>query len=495
MLLVYFVLYYGAFSHSFVAYDDLAYVVQNPYVQEGLSLRGFEWAFLSLNGGVSYWHPLTWISHQLDVEIYGDFCGGHKLTNILLHLYSALLLFAFLRRLSLSDFVCTTVACLFLLHPLHVESVVWVSERKDVLCGFFQLIAFHAYLSYWESRSWRRLAAVYFWFVCALMSKPMAVTFPCLLLIVDFWIVRTRGGSGGPRINHRRRLLLEKIPLFLLAIGVGCLTLLAQRHLGVVPNFEELSLSFRIANAIQSYFLYGILALFPVGLAAHYPYPTSFASWGVLSGLIGFTMMWTWSLKVRQQRPVVMFGWAWYVIALLPVIGLIQTSGQARADRYMYLPLVGLSLIGCSVLDRWRNRFRWKAIEIALSVIIGFYCWMTWRQVDFWRDSETLFCRALTVTEENAVAHFGLAQSLDWGAQQMAIEPHFLAALAIEPENPVLHTEVARFYRYQSKLLMERTHLEKALAWGATDVTLEGRLKELRRRINSGKKEVSGLRH
>lgn len=474
-LCAYFLLFSDVHNHSFVAYDDLSYVVQNRFVRNGLSWEGVRWAFSSLNGGVSYWHPLTWVSHQIDVEIYGGDCSGHKLTNLFLHLYNGVLVYAMLRRLSHPAFVCYSVAGVFLCHPLHVESVVWVSERKDLLCAFFELLAFHSYLSYHENKRWKHYSGMCLWFACALMSKPMAVTFPCLVLLVEFWLRRSGGTKRGLGADWESGLS-SVVPLFLMSFAVGGLTILAQRDLDVVPSLDELSLSYRFANAFTSYLIYSLQALVPLGLGPHYPYPRAFGPWFVLFGVTFFCAMSIWAFRAWRSDPVVGFGWAWYVIGLLPVIGLIQTSDQARADRYMYLPLVGLTLIGTSRVYRLHSRLPRGSAVCLVGMMFCFYSWMTWHRIGDWRDSVTLFSRALRVTENNAVMHFGLAQSLDWVNESELVLEHLLAAMEIEPENPHVHTALARFYSYEGRRRLERIHLEKAVAWGVTDPLLERRL-------------------
>ena len=468
---LYLLLFSDVFTHSFVIYDDVAYVVRNSIVQEGLSVAGIRRAFTALNGGVSYWHPLTWMSHQLDTEVFGDFCGGHKLTNLILHFYNTLLLFTLLKRLRFSRFISVAVACLFLCHPLHVESVVWVSERKDLLCAFFEFLGLHSYVSYREAKSWKRRSAVYLWFGCALMSKPMAVTFPCLLLLIDYWQARTANKQGLAGWLTRE-ILLEKVPLFLLSFVVSGLTIIAQDRLGAIPTLVELPLASRVANAAESYLIYAVKTALPFGLAARYPYPEDFPWWRILAGLTFFSFMSAWSLRAYRRHPTVMFGWAWYVVTLFPVIGLIQTSSQARADRYMYLPFIGIVLIACSAIDHWRAQLKGRAIEFGLVLIIGLYCGITRRQIAFWKDSRTLFQRALAVTDKNAIAHLGLAQSLNWNRDTADIRHHLNAAMELEPENAKVLEALARFYRYQGEHRLEQIFQTKALAWKSAENSL-----------------------
>ena len=472
-------LFSGVLSHSFVAYDDVDYVVRNVNIRRGLSFDGIEWAFGSLNAGTSYWHPLTWISHQFDWALFGEHYGWHKLTSVLLHLYCSLLLLGMLRRLCHPWPVCVGVAILFACHPLHIESVVWISERKDVLCAFFSFLAFHSYLDFRETRNGANYARLCFWFSCALMSKPMAVSLPMILLLIDFWMVRLdelRGGKEGVAVM---RLIREKVPLFCLSLVVGVITLRAQSQLGIVPNLEELSLAPRIANALESYLIYVQKTLLPFDLAIGYPYPETFSPWRVIAAIVFFVGMSAWSIRSWRSNLIVPFCWGWYVITLLPVIGLIQTSEQARADRYAYLALLGILLLLVSALYRcWSRDYRWLANgAMILGVLVSLV--VSWRQIGYWKNSETLFRRAIQVSERNAMMHVALANSLDWERSGQEALSHLKTAMEISSDCFEAYEALAQYHRFVGESELEHVCLRKALYWGATSPWLKVRLRSI----------------
>ena len=431
------------FGHSFVRYDDMTYVVGNGQIRKGVTWEGFLWAFSSLNANTSYWDPLTWLSHQLDCSAFGLNAGWHKLTNVVFHLYNTILIYGLLRRFPKSKpLACAAVAGLFAWHPLHVESVVWVSERKDVLSTFFVLLALHFYFIYVNRRSWKRYVVVLVCFACALMSKPMAVTLPALMLVLDFWPLRRWVGDGkmGNKWVAIWRLVREKLPFFVISGVVSMATVIAQSDLGIVPTTDELSVAYRISNALQSWFVYIAKMFVPTGLAVYYPYPDGFSYWGVLGTLVFFVGMSVWAAGSWRRRPYITFGWAWYVITLLPMIGLIQTSSQARADRYTYLALTGIFVWIVWGLDEWvRWRRRWVFGGLAGVGLVVFLP-LTGRQVDYWKDTETLYRRAVGVVENSAVMHRNLGNALDWSLDGEEALYHLRRAVAIDPDRERAYT-------------------------------------------------------
>ena len=410
-------------TFGFVSYDDPWYVTENANITGGISWHSLRWALTT--GYLFYWHPATWLSHLVDVELFGLRAGGHHMTSLLLHVASTVVLFGFLRRTTGTLWRSALVAALFAVHPLHVESVAWIAERKDVLSTFFLMLTLWMYAAYVEKRTAGRYVAVLVCFAAGLMAKPMLVMLPVVLLLLDIWpfgriVVRTgRRETATDGANTRRalalRLLLEKLPLFALAIAVSVATLLVQFRVGAAGTLSQLSLDYRLANALLAYVRYGWQMLWPAGLAVFYPYPAALPPWWQLVGaavvLIAVTAA---VVRAAASRPVYLVGWFWYLATLLPVIGLFQSGDQLMADRFTYVPLVGLFLIvawGGAELASRHERVRLAVAGAAVLVVVGSAV-AAHGQVQYWRDSETLWRRALAVTTLNHRAHAGLAEVL-----------------------------------------------------------------------------------
>ena len=421
--------------NDFVSYDDTAYVTENSHVQSGLTLKGIEWAFTT--GHATNWHPLTWLSHMLDVQLFGLNPGWHHLMNLLFHLASTVLLFLVLHRATKALWQSAFVAALFALHPLHVESVAWVAERKDVLSTFFWMLTMWAYLSYTARPGVVRYLSLLVCFALGLMAKPMLVTLPFVLLLLDYWPLgrlesrppetpkpssgATQKRKGKGRTRHTdaparraasrwallRPLLVEKAPLLVLVVLSCIITYLVQQKGGAVGSIENFPLGERIGNGLISYVTYMGKMFWPSDLAVFYPY-ASLAPWqvvGALSCLVAMTVISAWAAK---RFPYVTLGWLWYAGTLIPVIGFVQVGMQARADRYTYIPLIGLFVMVAwgvpELLRRWRLR---EKVLIGFStLIISCLFIITWNQVGYWRNSLTLYDHALSVTDNNHVIHY-----------------------------------------------------------------------------------------
>ena len=410
--------YLPALRHGFVCLDDNAYVTANRHVQAGLTWDGLRWAFTSTEA--ANWHPLTWLSHMADCQLFGLQPWGHHLTNILLHAFNSLLVFVVLRRMTGAVWRSLAVAALFGLHPLHVESVAWVAERKDVLSAVFALLALWAYAAWVEQgAAWRgadagRYALVVLFLAAGLLCKPMVVTIPCVLLLLDCWPLGRRGGAHPVPWG---RLVLEKVPLLLLAAGASAATLVAQAGSGAVQTMSRYPPSMRVANALVAYVRYLGKTLDPAGLAVYYPYPDRLplaeaALAGAFLALVTVAV-----LGWRRRHPSALAGWCGLLGMLVPVIGLVQVGDQALADRYSYLPSIGLFIAAVwgveAATSGWAGRAR--VLGPAAGVLLAAGAVLTVRQLGFWRDSETLFRHALAVTGDNWAAHNGLgfALSLD----------------------------------------------------------------------------------
>ncbi|HEV8112844.1 MAG TPA: tetratricopeptide repeat protein [Planctomycetota bacterium] len=380
--------YAGILHAGFVNLDDPVYVVQNEHVRAGLTLDGLRWAFGTTDG--ANWHPLTWISHMLDVQLFGVEPAGHHATSVVLHVASALVLLLALDRLTRAFWPSALVAALFALHPLHVESVAWIAERKDVLSTFFWMLVLLAYARHVEAPSRVRLAVVVVVFALGLMSKPMLVTLPCVLLLLDHWpLARTARTSPA-------RLVREKIPLFALSAAASLAAYLAQRTTGAVAPRDVLSLTVRASNALVSYLRYLGRTFWPVDLAAYYPHLKVVEVGPLLAAIVVLGAITWFALRERRRRPYLLVGWLWYLGTLVPVIGIVQVGAQAMADRYTYVPLVGVFVMLAWSIPRIAA---WSAVPALAALAL-----VTRHQVAYWKDTRTLFAHTLAVTVDNAIA-------------------------------------------------------------------------------------------
>jgi len=408
-------LYWPVTGYPFINFDDNEYVSENPVVQAGLTWHGLQWAFTGIH--VGNWHPVTMWSHLLDCQVYGLNSWGHHLTNVLLHAVNTVLVFLWLNRLTGAVWRSWVVAALFGWHPLHVESVAWLAERKDVLSGCFGLLCLMCYTRYARHLSVagkNPVAGVrspFYWlalvcFALGLMSKPMLVTWPFVLLLLDYWpLNRLKPSDWG-------RLVVEKIPFLLLAAGSCVMTYVAQRQGGAVVAVQDLALDLRVANALISYCRYLGKLFWPTNLAAFYPLPEHWPAVAVwLAGglLLGLSVLW---FRLRRAHPYLLMGWLWFVGTLVPVIGLVQAGKQAMADRYTYLPSLGVLIMVIWGTHEFTRRWRQPALMLAAAAA-GIACLaVTRQQLGYWQDGETLFRHALKVTDENYNTYSGLGLAL-----------------------------------------------------------------------------------
>jgi protein O-mannosyl-transferase len=449
-------------SYEFVSWDDPQYIVSNWHVNRGLTWQGVWWAFTARDFG--NWHPLTWLSHMLDVQLFGLNAGIHHLTNLLLHAVNGVLLFAVLCWTTGAVRRSAFVATLFVVHPLHVESVAWVAERKDLLSTLFWMLTLLAYVAYVAQRSVWRYAAVIALFACGLMSKPMVVTLPVVLLLLDVWPLG-RLQLAPIRAEQLRPLILEKLPLFALAFASSIVTAMAQAGAGAVAAVDTLPLRYRVENAAVSYLAYVRDMLWPAGLAPFYPY-RAYAGWIVASAVTAQAGIFLVMIRATKRHPYVAVGWLWYVVTLLPVIGLVQAGGQTRADRYTYIPLIGLFIIAAwgipDVLERWRHRT--VALRVAAFVAIASCVVVARLQVRYWHDSLALWGRALAVTTENYRAHNHYAVALsDLGKADEAIA-HYEEALRIWPGFAEAHVNLGVAFAEKGRTDDAIAHYRKAIA-------------------------------
>ena len=444
--------------YQFVNFDDDLYVYNTPAIQSGLTLKGIAAAFI--NQHAHNWHPLTTISHMLDCQLYGLNAGGHHATNVILHTIAVLLLFWVLEQMTGATWRSALVAALFAVHPLHVESVAWVSERKDILSAVFFFLMLLAYSRYARAPSVMRYLAIVVLFAAGLMSKPMLVSAPIILLLLDYWPLRrfeqpslikgkTKASESDKQRRKIRRLYLEKIPLFVLSAAACILTFVLQkRTAGAIPPLPFL---WRIQNAFVSYVIYVWKTLWPARLAVFYPHPNdTLALWEVIFAILLLLAITAAVIVFRKQRPYLLTGWFWYLIMLIPVIGIIQVGEQGHADRYTYLPYVGLFVavvwfaIGVATVRRSKPRVA-VITGAAVSIILAL-AWVAFIQTSYWRNSEALWTHALAVTSDNDVAHNNLGYLCnDRGDLDQAIS-HFESAARIRSGKRDPHYDLASAY-------------------------------------------------
>ncbi|MBN1391299.1 MAG: glycosyltransferase family 39 protein [Sedimentisphaerales bacterium] len=402
--------------NDFVLYDDYGDIIKNTHINNGITRHSVIWAFTSMD--TANWFPLTRLSHMLDFELFGANPVGHHLTNVLIHLAGSLLLFLVLLRMTAALWPSAFVAAVFALHPLHVESVAWAAERKDVLSGFFWILTILAYVYYAQRPNFRRYILVLITFAMGTMSKPMVVTLPFVLLLLDYWPLNRFGISKNQDSSQKpsaMRLIAEKIPLFAMSAVLSVVTFIAQQRFWAVNTLESTSLSSRIANAFTSYIRYIQKTVWPGKLAVIYPAEGEIASraaWILYAAV--FILITALCFYIGRRRKYVLVGWLWYVGTLIPVIGLVKVGSHAMADRYMYIPMVGLLIIaGWGSKDLVGNR---RLLKNALAVLAGALLLssiiITRNQITFWQNTLTLFERALNVTTNNIAAEANYADAL-----------------------------------------------------------------------------------
>ena len=430
--------------NTFVNFDDDTYIVFNPHVRAGLSWQTVKWSFATFEQ--ANWHPLTWLSHAMDCSIFALNPLGHHMIGMLLHAACAVILFLLLESVTGFTWRSLIVAMLFALHPVNVESVAWAAERKNVLSMFFFLLGLYAYGWYARKPGTRRYSAVFVLYALALMSKPQVITFPLLLLLWDYWPLRRFGTQSGPGSFEQvtanpqsslARLIAEKIPLFVLSVASAVVTFVAQRSGNAMRTWADYGLLNRIENAAISYVRYLDMALWPARLAVFYPHANRFAIWQVASAIVILLVITVFSASQSRQRPYLIVGWLWFLVSMFPMIGLVQVGGQARADRYAYLPFIGLFLMIVWAAADWAGHRDVKPIwsGVAAVAILAALSAVTYRQIGYWRDSPTLWLHALSVTEDNFVAHDNLAIFLAQHGREEEAVGHLRAALAIKPND------------------------------------------------------------
>jgi protein O-mannosyl-transferase len=465
-------IYWQVHNHDFVGFDDNEYIMENRHVLTGLTSGNVVWAFTTFHAG--NWHPLTWISHMVDCQLFGLKPGLHHLVNLFFHMANAILLFLIFRRMTNALWQSAFVAAVFAIHPLHVESVAWVAERKDVLSTFFWMLAMGAYAFYVEKRKVKRYLLTFFFFALGLMAKPMLITLPFVLLLLDYWPL-SRLTIGKSSVNERTQsekslntcskkkergrytkkaehenktekqtrqgprmvqVILEKVPFFVLSLASSIVTYVAQQKGGAVGSLQSYPLSARIANALVSYCGYIGKMVWPENLAVLYPHPGMLPTWQVIGAVLILGLTTFLIIRAVKRYPYLTTGWLWYLGTLVPVIGLVQVGAQALADRYTYIPIIGVSIMVAwgvpELLKKWRHRN--TALAAMAVITLSILSYATWGQVQYWQNSITLFKHTVERTTNNPIMQNNLGNSLeDEGRLDEAIT-HYAEAVRINPD-------------------------------------------------------------
>ena len=445
-------------TFEFDNYDTGKYVYDNRHVKAGVTAKGIKWAFTTIY--FSNWHPLTWLSHMLDVQLYGLHPGRHHLTNILFHIVNTILLFGILRRMTGKLWQSGFVATLFALHPLHVESVAWIAERKDLLSTLFGLLVLWSYTRYVQNPSVGRYMPVLIFFLLGLMAKPMMVTLPFVLLLLDYWPLRRLHFDAAKQIEQPAKqdpvrwiLFVEKLPLIIVSAASCVVTLYAQRAGGSIVSMDVYPFDVRLSNALTSYAGYIGKVIWPAKLAVIYPYDSMVPAWQTWTAcflILGVTFL---SAKCYKSRPWFPVGWMWFLGTLVPVIGLVQVGSQAMADRYTYVPAVGLFIIvawGLFELLAWWSYQRLNFAAIAV-VISGVLMTITWQQIGYWKNSVTLFQRAVDVTTNNFIAENNLGHGLLMDRKFAEAAEHFKKSLEINPRFAIAYLNMGLVLSQEDK--------------------------------------------
>jgi len=479
-------------DHEFINYDDRDYVTENLHVQGGLTLQGVTWAFTTFHAG--NWHPLTWLSHMLDVQFFGLKPGWHHLMNLLFHIANTLLLFLVLHRMTKALWQSAFVAALFALHPLHVESVAWVSERKDVLSAFFWMLTMGAYMYYVERPGLQRYLLVFTFFSLGLMSKPMLVTLPFVLLLLDFWplerlqyrkadpeihaealsqpsiakqkrkakkqnAVKEKAQAKKPMDSHYqwtliRPLVWEKVPFFILTAIASVVTYIAQQKGGALSSLKAIPFDVRMVNSIVSYVSYIGKMIWPANLAVFYPHPGMLPPWQVLGAALFLVIVTLFILWMARSFPYLAVGWLWYLGTLVPVIGIVQVGLQGMADRYTYVPLIGLFIMIAWAIRDLVKKWLYPSFMFTIFtiIILSALSYTTWINLRYWQNGVLLFRHARSCTEDNATINYLLGLALSERGKVEEARYHYTEALKINPRLPDVHNNLGIILFNQGKI-------------------------------------------
>ena len=496
--------YVQVLNYDFINYDDDEYITENEFVKKGITEESVVWALTEFHA--ANWHPLTWISHMIDCQLFGLNAGRHHLINLIFHVLNSVLLYVVFRKMTGAIWQSGFVAALFALHPLHVESVAWVSERKDVLSTFWMMLTLLCYFLYIRKRKIVYYCFVVLFYLFGLMSKSMLVTLPFVLLLLDFWPLKrfhfqSTDFSVGDFFSHKR-LLVEKMPLFLLSALSCLITIFAQRSAEAIQSLAQIPLPQRIANAFVSYIAYIYKMIYPVNLSILYPYkgmPPFLEIAGSVFLIIFISVV---SIRTMKSRPYLIVGWLWYLGTLVPVIGFVQVGTQSLADRYTYIPLIGLFLVISWGIAGLFSEWRYKKILLSFSsaIVLIIFFLITRQQVTYWEDGLTISKRATSVTSDNWLMENNLANMLVTRGEFKKGISHYFASLLIKPDNDLAYNNLKKvlskiannhsvaetmesavsnrlenpvFYFITGKMFRDEDNIEKAIAYFKKAVQLD----------------------
>lgn len=504
LVIVTFAVYWQVGSHEFLTYDDNDYVYSNAHVSRGLSCENVVWAFTSVEK--CNWFPVTWLSHMFDVQVYGMNPRGHHLTNVVIHCISTLILFFLLIRLTDGLWQSFFVSAMFALHPLHVESVAWVAERKDVLSACFWFLTLILYSRYVETQrtSAKSCVAQYlltlFSFALGLMSKPMLVTLPVVMLLLDYWPL--------DRYNKASlySLIKEKVPFFACSLLSSVITIYAQRKGGAMATFDLVPFIIRLQNSLVSYTNYLIKTVWPHDLAVLYPYSFSIPLWLLISSFVVLFLISAASLWAGRRYPYIPVGWFWFLVTLLPVIGIIQVGYQSMADRYMYIPAVGLFIMmawgvpalfrvgqdmGAVQCNTRKRGYREAVIALLASTSIVMTIIVTWRQIGYWKDDVSLYRHTLSVTNGNFIIHFNLGLAYGRKGNSDAMIKELRTAISIKPTECKVRNLLAFALAERGDIDAAIAEYRKSLSTNPNDkdaqFSLEYRLRQKEKQLETSK--------
>lgn len=460
------IVYFQVRGFEFVNFDDPAYVENNDFVKKGLSWESVQWAFQSTSAG--NWHPLTMISHMADVELYGMDAGKHHWKNVLLHVVNSLLLFWVLRAMTGALWQSAMAAALFAVHPLHVESVAWISERKDVLSTFFLMLTLWCYTHYVRKFKFAWYILSFFFFTLGLMAKPMLVTLPFVLLLLDFWpfkrIIPDGNGNWG-KFEFNAKVIWEKVPFLILSFVFSVVTFVVQKQTGAVESLHVYSLYDRATNAIVSYVLYLGKTIYPINLSVFYPHTPTWPWWQVFGSLLLLGLL-TWiSIRSVKKYPWLFVGWFWFAGTLVPVIGIVQVGLQGMADRYMYIPLVGIYIaFSWSIFEVFKKyQFGRVGLVAFAAILLPNLMLGSFFQTQHWRNTRTLFENAVSVNPNNYLAHTLLGDDFIRDGEIPKGLSHIQTALQLNPNYAKAHHAMGLFFLNSGKTDQAARHFSKSI--------------------------------
>jgi len=456
--------------HDFIIFDDDEYIYENQHVQDGLTKKGITWAFTSFHS--NNWHPLTWIVHMLDCQFFGLRAGMHHLTSLFFHMANTLLLFLLFRKMTGNLWSSAFMSALFAFHPAHVESIAWASEKKDMVSTLFWVLTMWAYMGYTKSPGILRYVLVSALFAAGLLAKPMLVTLPFVLLLLDYWplnrfnpVVQPNGGKMPFAASRAFQLILEKVPLFFIAAASSLITYLAQKEGGVVKTFEAVSLQTRISNGVVSYIRYVWKMIWPDNLAVLYPYPENTPLWQVLTAALLLVAVSCFFIRLARRYDYLAVGWLWFLGTLFPVIGLVQVGAQAMADRYTYIPFIGLFIIIAwgipGLLGEWK--YRRKVLGSVAGILILACMIGSWIQMGHWKDSYTLYSHTARVTSKNYAILNNLGNILVRQRNYKEAADWYREALQARPKSEKAHLNLGIALDKQGKFDQSIYYFSKAL--------------------------------